>query len=111
MKCSELATQIERLQPDALPRDVARLSLLLNNAHASTDAFTQDGLLLDAWRQAGLCLQFASDQHAAMSQELDDLANLEAEGFSPEALETLLRAIRVQSQLIQLYLGQGGQPS
>ena len=74
MKCTELAQQIEQIQPNASPQDVARLCLLLTNEVDNLDALRERTALHDAWKQMGLQLQLATDQHAAMTQELEDLA-------------------------------------
>ncbi len=43
---------------------------------------------------------------AAMTQELDDLANSDPEKFSRDQIWVLIRAIKVQSQVLQMYVGQ-----
>jgi hypothetical protein len=56
-------------------------------------------------REVQLHLQATTDQHAAVAEELDQLASTQPTEFSPDHLWTLLRAIKVQSQILQLYLG------
>ncbi|HEV3004330.1 MAG TPA: hypothetical protein VGX78_07700, partial [Pirellulales bacterium] len=56
--------------------------------------------------QTGLRLQAATDQHAAMTQELEQLASSDPEKFSPDQIWVLVRAIKVQSQVLSLYVGQ-----
>jgi hypothetical protein len=53
----------------------------------------------------GLKLQAATDQHAAMTSELESLAASDPQHFQPEQIWILIRAIRVQSQILQLYVG------
>lgn len=106
MKCEELAQRIERLQPDADIRDVARLCLLLSNAAEDMDQFHDDRLLTAAWKEMGLRLQAATDQHAAMTEELEELARTDPRKFTPDQIWILIRAIKVQGQILQLYLGQ-----
>ena len=62
--------------------------------------------MTEAWQDINLKLQAASDQHAAMTQELEELASSDPQKFKPEQVWILIRAIRVQSQLLQMYLGQ-----
>ena len=57
MSCGELAQQIERLQPNAEPRDVARLCLLLTNSANELDTLREPHVLHDAWKRTGLKLQ------------------------------------------------------
>ena len=54
----------------------------------------------------GLRLQLATDQHVAMTEELETLARSDPKKFSPEQILVLIRAIKVQSQLLQLYVGE-----
>ena len=106
MNCQSLAARIENVQPESQPRDVARLCLLLSNAVDSLDAFTDEATFQSAWREIGLRLQAATDQHAAMTEELEDLARSDPQQFTPDQIWILIRAIKVQSQVLQLYVGE-----
>jgi len=106
MNCTDLAGRIERMQPGAEAKDVARLCLLLANATEDVTAFTDDKVLTRAWREMGLKLQAATDQHAAMTEELERLAQSDPQKFTPDQIWVLIRAIKVQSQILQLYVGE-----
>jgi hypothetical protein len=106
MKCHELAARIEKLQPDVYPRDVARLCLLLANHVEDIGQPDGDHGLTQAWQDMGIRLQAATDQHAAMTEDLEHLAGVAPEKFTGEQIWTLIRAIKVQSQVLQLYVGQ-----
>lgn len=105
MSCQELAGHVQRLQPDATPRDVARLCLLMVNHVHDTKALADSARLCEAWKDVAIRLQAATDQHSAMTEELEALAHCEPEDFTADQIWTLLRAIRVQSQILQLYVG------
>jgi hypothetical protein len=105
MNCHELASRIERLEPDAAPRDVARLCLLMANHVDSFDSLGDESQLSQAWHEASLRLQVAADQHAAMTLELEGLAQADPGKFSMQQVWVLIRAIKVQSQVLQLYVG------
>lgn len=105
MTCQELAEQINKLQPEASPQDVARLCLLLSNSQRDLDELGDARQLQMAWREIGLKLQQATDQHAAMTEELEELATSDPKEFSPEQVWVLIRAIKVQSQVLQMYVG------
>jgi hypothetical protein len=105
MNCAELAQHIERIQPNASPQDVARLCLLLTNSVDDLDMLSDQNSLQDAWKHTGLQLQLATDQHAAMTQELEDLAASDPEKFTQDQIWVLIRAIKVQSQVLQMYVG------
>lgn len=106
MTCRDLASRIEELQPDALPREVARLCLLLTNSVEDLDDLTEDDRLCEHWRRAGLRLQSVTDQHAAMTEELASLAQDNPSELSYDELFLLFRAIKVQSRVLDLYVGQ-----
>ena len=101
-----MASRIERLQPDALPRDVARLCLLLANAVGDLNEFRDDDRLCEAWTRTGLKLQAVADQHAAMTEDLALLASQNPSTLSEEEVTQLFRAIKVQSRVLDLYVGQ-----
>lgn len=106
MNCTQLAERIEQLRPGADPRDVARLCLLLTNVSENVDEFSDDAILRQAWLEMDLRVQAATDQHAAMTYELETLARSNPRKFSPDQIWILIRAIKVQSQILQLYLGE-----
>jgi len=106
MTCHDLASRIERLQPEAMPRDVARLCLLLTSGVEDVDELRDDEQLASAWREMGMRLQAATDQHAAMTEDLEQLAATDPGQFTAEQIWVLIRAIKVQSQILQLYVGQ-----
>jgi hypothetical protein len=108
MNCQQLVAEIERIQPAAMPCDVARLCLLLTNFVDDFDSLADGQVLAQAWKDIGIRVQAATDQHAAMTQELEELANGDPQKFSPEQIWVLIRAIKVQSQVLQLYVGQPG---
>lgn len=105
MDCQQLATQIQEFQPEADALDVARLCLLLTNSVDSVDELDDSNRLSDVWQETNLKLQAATDQHAAMTAELEELASSDPQQFSPEQVWILIRAIKVQSQVLQLYVG------
>jgi hypothetical protein len=105
MTCTELAEQIERLQPNATPQDVARLCLLLANTVEQLEVLRDQRALQDAWKRTGLVLQVATDQHAAMTEELENLAASDPQRFTQDQIWVLIRAIKVQSQVLQMYVG------
>ncbi|HTU25610.1 MAG TPA: hypothetical protein VMF30_09450 [Pirellulales bacterium] len=106
MNCQQLAARIAAIEPAAGGRDVARLCLLMSNYAEDVRRLADEAVFQDAWDHVGLRLQAASDQHAAMTEELEHLADSHPATYSPQQIGTLLRAIKVQSQILALYLGQ-----
>jgi len=105
MNCQQLAEKIHQLEPTAQDSDIARLCLLISNTVESLETVSDDQELQDVWREMGLKVQAATDQHAAMTEELEDLAKSDPAKFSKEQVWVLIRAIKVQSQILQMYLG------
>ena len=106
MNCEQLAAEIQRLQPEADASDVARLCLLLTNSTDDLQEFEDEASLKAAWQAVNLKLHAATDQHAAMTMELEQLAASDPQQFTPDQIWVLIRAIKVQSQILQLYVGQ-----
>ena len=106
MNCARLAERIEELHPEADAREIARLCLLMSNSVDDLTSLDDDHKLTSTWKQMGMKLQVASDQHAAMTEELESLARSDPQGFSPDQIWVLVRAIKVQSQILQLYVGE-----
>ncbi len=106
MTCQELAARIQELQPEAIPRDVARLCLLLTNYVDDIGELNDEEALSSVWQEMGIRLQAATDQHAAMTAELEDLATTDPAAFDMDQVWILIRAIKVQSQVLQLYVGE-----
>jgi hypothetical protein len=105
MNCQELADRIQALRPGASPRDVARLCLLVCNAVENQDELEDEATFHRIWQEMGLRLQAATDQHAAMTEDLEGLARTDPQKFSPDQIWVLIRAIKVQSQILELYVG------
>lgn len=103
MTCHELAAKLLALQPDLTPQTVARLSLLILNRVEDIETLRDENVLRREWKSASFRLQAASDQHSAMTIELENLAGDGPVKFDPDQIWTLLRAIKVQSQILELY--------
>jgi hypothetical protein len=105
MNCQNLALKIQEVEPHASTQDVARLCLLLANSQSNLDVLGDADKLRKAWQDTCLKLQFATDQHAAMTQELEELASSDPQKYTADQVWVLIRAIKVQSQVLQLYVG------
>lgn len=103
MKCHELAEQLAADRPDLSPVEIARLCLILLNGESMPERMEDPPTRLKAWRNASFRFEAATDQHAAIVEELDNLLGDAPIQFSPDQLWTLLRAVKVQSQMLELY--------
>ena len=106
MTCHELAERIINLRPELSPLEVARLSLLILTQSEDSDDLADSEALTRAWKNATFRLEAAADQHAAVADELELMCNNGPVQFTPDQLWTLLRAVKVQSQLLTLYTDQ-----
>ncbi len=106
ISCQDLAENVQKIEPDAEVRHVARICLLLSNATDCFEDLNDQKKLEDAWREMNLRLQAATDQHAAVTEELERMAKSDPSKFDKEQIWTLIRAIKVQSQILELYLGE-----
>ncbi|MGD0654209.1 MAG: hypothetical protein ABSA16_07700 [Thermoguttaceae bacterium] len=106
MTCQELAKRIEKLQPEALPREVARLCLLLSNYVDNLDELKDEEHLAQVWKDMMVRLQAVTDQHEAMTADLEKMSRTNPHKLTFNQIMVLIRAIKVQSQVVQLYMGQ-----
>jgi hypothetical protein len=104
MKCTDLAERIEELCPGATAQDVARLCLLLTNSSHQVNELADDSVLVNAWNEMDSRLRAATDQHEAMTAELQDIES-DTWGIGQEQIWRLIGTIRAQSCLLQLYVG------
>jgi hypothetical protein len=103
MTCHQLAKRIAGLRPELSPVDVARLTLMILARNNDERILSDDDALYAEWRNASFRLEAASDQHAAVAVELERLYSDNQFDFSEEQLWVLLRAVKVQSQLLEVY--------
>jgi len=103
MKCHELAEKVSQLRPELSPTDVARLCLMILNQEDNPSRLDDPAVLQSVWQNVSFRFEAATDQHAAVSHELDTLLNDGPVEFSPDQLWTLLRAVKVQGQMLDLY--------
>lgn len=106
---SEVLDAIASLRPDETPTEQLRLAFLY--ALHQTPVHTDMAEIESHLDQLLLKLSAVSDQHAAVSADLERLASEELCEFSPDHIWTLVRALRVQNQILNYYLGDVAQPT
>ncbi|MEM6980294.1 MAG: hypothetical protein AAF539_11570 [Planctomycetota bacterium] len=106
MSCSDLAERLSDMRPDLTSIEVARLCLMLLQSTPNPSELSDPEVLQQAWRQASFRLETATDQHDAVVTELESLFGDEPVAFTPDQLWLLLRAVKVQGQLLELYTNQ-----
>lgn len=106
MNCYEIAQRLSELNPELSQVDIARLTLMILVQSPDLDALRVDDELIQAWQSATFRLESASDQHAAVANELEAICSGGAVEFNAEQLWVLLKAVKVQSQILELYTDQ-----
>jgi hypothetical protein len=86
--------------------EVLRLAYLMANRVDSLDQLDDDNQLQECYRRVVMQLQVATDQHLAVSKQLDRLADSEPTEFTPDHVWALVRAIKTQSAILQMFQGQ-----
>ena len=81
------------------------MGLLLSLHHSNSEGVPNEAELERQCESIALQLSATFDQHAAVTEELDSLAATAPCDFSPNHLWTLVRALKVQNQILNLYLG------
>lgn len=105
MEPTRLLQEILAETPSAPAAEVFRLAMLLCHAAPSAEALSDPQLRSNLLNEIQLQIAMHEDQHSAIAAELDSLASTEPCEFNVNHLWTLIRAIKVQSQLLNFYLG------
>ena len=100
----QLVRRLAKIYPNFGPAELMRIGLLVA-LHRPDLGGCDDSDLQAYCQELLLQMNAASDQHAAVADELDSLAATTPCDFSPSHIWTLVRAIKVQSQVLNLYLG------
>lgn len=108
MIAADIATRVQKKRETRTPQEVARQSLLILNSVDDPQLLENDDVFEEVSQEVEMRFQAVSDQHAAMTCELEQLACSDPRKFSPEQIWILVRAIKVQSQVLQLFSGNPG---
>lgn len=105
LNAQQLVTAITELRPDDTPSEQLRIALLLSLQESDLRALKDPAELDSQCTKLSGKLAATSDQHAAVATELDALALSAPCEFTPDHVWALVRAIKVQNQILNLYLG------
>ena len=75
------------------------------NSVDDADLLDNEDIFEEVSRDVKMKFQAATDQHAGMTSELEKLACSDPRKFSPDQIWVLVRAIKVQSQVLRLFSG------
>lgn len=105
MDAQELVDAVAKLRPQYSPAEHLRIALLLSLQFPDLAPLADERELERQCLEVTIQLSATSDQHAAVANELDSLAATAPCEFTPDHLWSLVRALKVQSQILNLYLG------
>ena len=105
MRLSQLIEQIHKQLPKACDRQIACLAMLLCDRDPKLECLANRSDFLSLLDDIQLKMQSIDDQHAAVAYELDQLALTQPCEFEPKHVWTLIRAIKVQSQFVDMLTG------
>jgi hypothetical protein len=111
VKCQDLARKIQKTCPEQPAVEVARKCLMFLNAVDDPEILANSDVFSEIWRDVELRFKAVTDQHSAMTAELEQLACSDPRKFSPDQIWILVRAIKVQSQVLRLFSGEHTIPS
>jgi hypothetical protein len=97
-----LLQQLIALDSDLSLNDLFRVGFLLTQ-HADPTRLSDAHYLKEVWIELTLRLQAAADQQAAVTEELEAIANTDPQKFTPQQIWTLIKAIKVLSQTLEFY--------
>ncbi len=99
MNLLELISLTQSLRPDASDEQVVRwvLMMLVSQSPTTEECLSESLTFVEQSNR------LMSDQASAVAEELDDLASTQPSEFNPSHIWTLLKAIRVQKQMLDLY--------
>lgn len=98
MQLSEIVREVEQSLGSEDSGQVLAVVLLL----LQSEAFQADKSPACHIRQAVLRFSSMAEQYAAVTKELDSLADTEPCEFDPQHIWTLIRAVKVQSKFVDL---------
>jgi hypothetical protein len=105
MMLQQLVQKLQHQLPEASDRRIACLAMLMCDRDPRLGFLASESefqMLLD---DIQLKMQSIDDQHAAVASELDELAATQPCEFQPKHVWTLIRAIKVQCQFVDLLTG------
>ena len=105
MRLSQLVERLQQQLPTANDRRIACFAMLLCDRDPQLKCLTDVALFISLLEEIQLRLNSIDDQHAAVANELDQLAATQPCEFEPKHVWTLIRAIKVQSQFVDILTG------
>ncbi len=104
MQLTDLVSKLEQLFPMDSPSMIARKALMMSvSVKDDLSRLDDNGDFESCCAEVEFAMNVSEDQQAAVAEELDTLASSNPCEFSPKHVWTLIRAIKVQKQSLDLY--------
>ena len=103
MQLSDLVQQIERVLPGEDPVRIAQLTNLLINSTEYEQVVENEKLFCELIFEMQLRLAASNDQLNGVSIDLHQLCQTDPREFNRDQIWVLLRAIKIQSQVLELF--------
>ena len=105
MLLNRLVEQLQKQLPNAPHRRLACLAMLMCDRDPELRCLASKSEFISLLDQIKLRMQSIDDQHAAVANELEELASTQPCAFEPKHVWSLIRAIKVQSQFVDMLSG------
>ena len=105
MRLPQLIERLHQHLPNISDRQVACLAMLYCDRDPQLKSMSEEEGFVRMVDEIQLRMQCIDDQHAAVAFELDQLASAQPCEFEPKHVWTLIRAIKVQSQFVDMLTG------
>jgi hypothetical protein len=102
---NQLIELLQHQLPRTCNRRIACLAMLMCDRDPQFEFLQNQHGFLELLDEIQMRLQSIDDQHAAVAAELDEIASTSPCEFEPKHVWTLIRAIKVQSQFVDLLTG------
>ena len=105
MRLSQLIERLHEQLPRACDRQIACFAMLLCDRDPKLKCLANNADFKSLLNAIQLRLHSIDDQHAAVANELEQLALTQPCEFEPKHVWTLIRAVKVQSQFVDMLTG------
>lgn len=105
MRLSQLIERLQEQLPKACDRQIACFAMLLCDRDPNLKCLANKAVFKGLLDEVQLRMHSIDDQHAAVANELDQLALTQPCEFEPKHVWTLIRAVKVQGQFVDMLTG------
>jgi len=102
VQASDLMQRLLELDPTLSCAEIFRVGYFLT-LHGDPQRLQDPAYIQQVWIELTLRLQVVADQQSAVSDELDAIARTDPQAFNPHQVWTLIKAIKVLSQVLEFY--------